>query len=86
MTTHSRSDKQTAISVSMTRELLEQVDVRAESLGLNRSQYLSRLAKNDLLDGGDLVLKEKASGSTGKDVEKPAGSRGTTDYPPFKRK
>lgn len=51
-----RSPGKTAISVSMTVELLEKLDARAESLGLNRSQYLAQLARADLVSGGALTL------------------------------
>jgi len=58
MTTHKRSDAQTAISVSIPKELLVLVDKRAAALGLNRSQYLSQLARADLHEGGTLTLRE----------------------------
>ena len=58
MTTHTRSDQQTAISVSMTRDLVNQVDQRAKALGLNRSQYLAMLAKADLAARGAMIINE----------------------------
>lgn len=58
MTTHTRSENQTAISVSMTRELLAEVDERAKALGLNRSQYLAQLARADLRERRELTLRE----------------------------
>lgn len=86
MTTHGRSENQTAISVSMTREMVAEIDARAKSLGLNRSQYLVLLARNDLVEGGEMVLKEKAAGSTGKTAAAPAGAHAVIKYGPLKRK
>lgn len=54
-----RKPTQTAISVSMSKELLAQLDARAGLLGLNRSQYLSQLARQDLIEGGTLELREQ---------------------------
>ena len=54
-----RKPDQTAISVSMSRELLSQIDARAARLGLNRSTYLASLVRNDLVEKGALVLQEK---------------------------
>lgn len=53
-----RSPGKTAISVSMSVELLTQLDERAAALGLNRSQYLSQLARADLATGGALTIQE----------------------------
>jgi hypothetical protein len=53
-----RKPDQTAISVSMSKTLLEQLDARAEALGLNRSQYLVHLARQDLASKGALILQE----------------------------
>ena len=53
-----RAPDQTAISVSIGKELLTRIDVRAQALGLSRSQYLAQLARNDVARGGDLVLKD----------------------------
>lgn len=61
MATKSRSDGQTAISVSMSADLLTAIDSRAEALGLSRSQYLAQLARTDLIHRGDLVLKDSVS-------------------------
>ncbi len=67
MTTHTRSDNVTAISVSMTQDLLVEVDERAKALGLNRSQYLAQLARADLRERGELTLRE-APNSPGQKV------------------
>lgn len=56
-----RSPGQTAISVSLPQSLVDQVDKRAEALGLSRSQYLAQLARADLMDRGDLTLRETPS-------------------------
>ena len=58
MVTKLRSPGQTAISVSIPLDLLAEVDKRAAALGLSRSVYLALLARKDLVDGGDLTLKE----------------------------
>lgn len=42
----------------MSKDLLLQIDERATSLGLNRSQYFAHLARKDLAAGGDLVIQE----------------------------
>ena len=59
-----RAPDQTAISVSIGKELLARIDVRATALGLSRSQYLAQLARNDVATGGDLVLKDAPNSST----------------------
>lgn len=85
MTTHSRGEDQTAISVSMKRSLLTQVDARAAALGLNRSQYLAQLARQDIAAKGVLVLKEEqAPKSIRAAVQETAGSPKPISY--FKRK
>ena len=58
MTKKKRSSGQTAVSISLPAPLLREIDRRAEALGLNRSQYLSFLAKRDLQEKGDLTLRE----------------------------
>jgi hypothetical protein len=51
-----RSPDQTAISVSISRDLLALIDARAQSLNLTRSRYLALLAQQDLTKGGPLVI------------------------------
>ena len=80
MTTKPRSPGKTAISVSIPVSLLNQLDERAAALGLNRSQYISQLAKADLMERGDLTLKESPKESS-QDAPKHAGSRDLTKYP-----
>lgn len=58
MATKPRSPGQTAISVSVPTDLLRDIDTRAESLGLNRSQYLAQLARADLLAKGAMLIHE----------------------------
>lgn len=53
-----RGPNQTAVSISLTKELLEEIDTRARLLGLTRSQYLIQLARRDLLDRPDFILRE----------------------------
>jgi len=47
--------------VSIPQSLLDKVDQRAAALGLSRSQYLAQLARADLMDRGDLTLRETPS-------------------------
>jgi metal-responsive CopG/Arc/MetJ family transcriptional regulator len=63
-----RAKGQTAISVSLPKELLEEVDRRAGLLGLTRSGYLASLARADLVAGGDFVLREKPNSDQKADV------------------
>jgi metal-responsive CopG/Arc/MetJ family transcriptional regulator len=56
-----RKPDQTAISVSMSKSLLAQIDERATALGITRSQYLTQLARADVLVGGELVLRESST-------------------------
>ncbi len=56
-----RSPGQTAISISIPEELLAQIDRRAESLGLPRSLYIALLAKQDLIELGDIILRSPAA-------------------------
>lgn len=53
-----RKPDQTAISVSMPKALLADIDARCSRLGLKRSEYLASLARNDLVAGGELILRE----------------------------
>lgn len=51
-----RSSEQTAISVSITKDLLAQIDARTTSLGLTRSRYIAILAQQDIAKGGPLLI------------------------------
>ena len=51
-----RSPEQTAISVSLTKEQLAQIDARADSLNLPRSRYLVLVAQHDIARGGPLTI------------------------------
>ena len=55
-----RSPGQTAVSFSIEKKLLAQIDERAAKVGLSRSTYLSALARADLARRGDLVLQEQS--------------------------
>ena len=85
MTTKPRSPGKTAISVSMTQALLDQVDERASSLNLTRSQYIAQLARADVAAGGDLTLREEGKNPKGNSADVPAdaGSRATTEFSSF---
>jgi len=52
-----RSRGQTAVSFSVDKDLLAQIDERAASVGLSRSTYLAALARADLVKKGVLVLQ-----------------------------
>ena len=51
-----RSPDQTAISVSISKDLLTLIDARARFFNLSRSRYLAILAQQDLTKGGPLVM------------------------------
>jgi hypothetical protein len=51
-----RSQEQTAISVSITKELLTRIDNRADELGLSRSRYIAVVAQIDIAKGGPLTI------------------------------
>ena len=51
-----RSQDQTAISVSITRDLLIRIDNRAAELGLTRSRYIAVVAQIDIAKGGPLTI------------------------------
>jgi hypothetical protein len=51
-----RSPSNTAVSVSLDKVLLEEIDARARKLGLTRSRYLALLARKDLTTRGPLIL------------------------------
>lgn len=42
----------------MSKSLLAQIDARAAKLGLTRSQYFAHIARNDIHEGGALVVRE----------------------------
>lgn len=51
-----RSEGQTAVSLSIEKDLLADIDNRAASLGLSRSLYLATLARQDIKHGGELII------------------------------
>lgn len=71
-----RSEDQTGISISMSQKLLEDIDSRAAALGLNRSQYLSQLARADIASGGSLTLHETNSTASAAELTVAAAARG----------
>lgn len=48
-----RAPDQTAVSISLPKDLLTSIDERAAKLGLNRSRYLGLIAQQDLHNPGD---------------------------------
>lgn len=50
-----RSVGNTQISISIEETLVDQIDVRAASLGQSRSSYLAHLAKKDISVGGPIA-------------------------------
>ena len=46
----------TAVSISLPRSLLRDIDKRADSLGIPRSQYLAMVARRDIHTGGPFYL------------------------------
>ena len=51
-----RSPDQTAVSISLPRDLLAKIDTRAAALNMPRSRYLALVAQQDLTKGGPLVI------------------------------
>jgi hypothetical protein len=51
-----RSKGQTAVSISLSQELLKRIDARADALGLPRSQYIAMVVRKDVMLGGSLVV------------------------------
>ena len=64
-----RSPEQTAISVSLTKEQLVQIDARADSLNLPRSRYLVLVAQHDIARGGPLTIVTQEETQTSTPVE-----------------
>lgn len=52
-----RSPDQTVAAISLEKELLKQLDARAESLHLSRSAYIIQLIRNDLVKKGKLEVQ-----------------------------
>lgn len=88
MVTKPRSPGNIAFSVSMTQELLVEIDSRAKALGLNRSQYLALLARRDVTEKGAMIIQETSTPKpTGTDAHGAAGSPNRIEkYPTIKRK
>ena len=51
-----RSKGKTAVSISLTQDLLDQIDARAEDLELPRSRYLAAIAQIDIARGGPITI------------------------------
>lgn len=61
MATKKRNPENTAISLSLPKDLLARIDSRADSLGLSRSNYLCQIAEADLRKPGPLVISPASS-------------------------
>lgn len=64
-----RSPDQTIVSISLPKELLTMVDDRARSLGMNRSQYLSRVARADVKAGGEWTIVPQGGSAIGSSMD-----------------
>ena len=59
--------KRIPCAFSVTRELLEKIDARAEALGLSRSAYIVQVVRRDLMSGSSslkIVAEKKAEYGT----------------------
>ena len=72
--------EQTAISVSITKDLLARIDARAAALGLTRSRYLAVVAQQDIEKGGPLVI---AAGGTSEPKPPPELTPAALDFLKF---
>ena len=59
----------TSVSVSLPTALLRQIDVRADQLGIPRSQYLALLARKDIVTGGPLTLPAPDANQNPKQID-----------------
>jgi hypothetical protein len=64
-----RSQEQTAISVSITKDLLSRIDDRANTLGLTRSRYIAVVAQIDIAKGGPLTIPAHGASQPAPPVE-----------------
>jgi len=60
---------QTAVTISLPKGLLRQIDARADRLNIPRSQYLALLARRDILIGGSLTLSPADAGSPPRQID-----------------
>lgn len=86
MVQKARSAGQTAISVSMPKAMVEEIDARAERLGLNRSQYLLQLAKQDLEERSPIVLREASPAETTNSGQTAAADVAATTLSNFRKR
>jgi hypothetical protein len=56
-----RSEGNTAISVSITKDLLAKIDTRADEVGLTRSRYIAVIAQIDIANGGPLTIPARST-------------------------
>jgi hypothetical protein len=57
--TKPRSPGQAAVSVSLEKVLLAEIDQRAKALGISRSAYFAQLARADIAERAPLVITER---------------------------
>ena len=68
--------KRIPCAFSVTKELLEKIDARAEALGLSRSAYIVQIVRRDLASGSSslrIVAEEKSEYGTKKKRRKKSG-------------
>ena len=72
MSTKPRSQDQTATSISLPKALLDEIELRAQRLGLSRSAYLCALARADIARGGTIELCELHDGPPAAPAPRPS--------------
>ena len=60
---------QTAVTISLPKSLLRQIDARADRLNIPRSQYLALIARRDIRIGGSLTLSPSDAASPPKQID-----------------
>lgn len=60
---------QTAVTISLPKSLLRQIDARADRLNIPRSQYLALIARRDIRIGGSLTLSPADAASPPKQID-----------------
>jgi hypothetical protein len=60
---------QTAVTISLPKTLLRQIDARADRLGIPRSQYMALIARRDILIGGSLTLSPADAGNPPRQID-----------------
>lgn len=68
--------KRIPCAFSVTKELLEKIDARAEALGLSRSAYIVQIVRRDLMSGSsslNIVAETKSEYGTKRKRRKKSG-------------